>query len=183
MILISQQNLKDSHNDITIWHIHLESFVCKRYKQKHWLQVCTSGGSCGAAMHSAMLAAQELEAGQRCVVVLPDSVRNYMTKHLSDKWMEERDFISEKEDTDNKHWFVDSWLCVSVFSLYLSVYLSNSFSLFNQFSPMIIIGWFFYYSIQHDFLNRILMMIMKNMILIIIWIWVNENETLPGGRP
>lgn len=57
-------------------------------------------------MHSAMLAAQELEAGQRCVVVLPDSVRNYMTKHLSDKWMEERDFISEKEDTDNKHWLV-----------------------------------------------------------------------------
>ncbi|XP_069998961.1 cystathionine beta-synthase isoform X3 [Penaeus vannamei] len=78
------------------------------------------GGSCGAAMHSAMLAAQELEAGQRCVVVLPDSVRNYMTKHLSDKWMEERDFISEKEDTDNKHW----WSTLKVSSLPLAAPLT-----------------------------------------------------------
>ncbi|XP_037796596.1 cystathionine beta-synthase-like [Penaeus monodon] len=78
------------------------------------------GGSCGAAMHSGMLAAQELEAGQRCVVVLPDSVRNYMTKHLSDKWMEERDFISEKEDTDNKHW----WSNLKVSSLPLAAPLT-----------------------------------------------------------
>lgn len=55
-------------------------------------------------MHAAMTAAAELEAGQRCVVVLPDSVRNYMTKHLSDQWMMERDFIKEEEDTQKKHW-------------------------------------------------------------------------------
>lgn len=66
-----------------------------------------TGGSCGTAMHAAMTAAAELEAGQRCVVVLPDSVRNYMTKHLSDKWMAERDFINEDEDTQNKHWSVE----------------------------------------------------------------------------
>ncbi|XP_064085171.1 cystathionine beta-synthase-like protein isoform X3 [Macrobrachium nipponense] len=63
------------------------------------------GGSCGAAMHAAMVAAADLEAGQRCVVILPDSVRNYMTKHLSDKWMEERDFIKESEDEQNKYWW------------------------------------------------------------------------------
>ena len=57
-------------------------------------------------MQAAMTAAAELEAGQSCVVVLPDSIRNYMTKHLVDKWMVERDFIKEEEDTKNKHWFV-----------------------------------------------------------------------------
>lgn len=57
-------------------------------------------------MQAAMTAAAELEAGQTCVVLLPDSIRNYMTKHLSDKWMVERDFIKEEEDTKNKHWLV-----------------------------------------------------------------------------
>lgn len=57
-------------------------------------------------MQAAMTAAAELEAGQSCVVVLPDSIRNYMTKHLSDKWMIEREFIKEEEDTKNKHWLV-----------------------------------------------------------------------------
>jgi cystathionine beta-synthase len=28
-----------------------------------------------------------LKKGQRCVVILPDSVRNYMTKFLNDDWM------------------------------------------------------------------------------------------------
>ncbi|XP_068226946.1 cystathionine beta-synthase isoform X2 [Palaemon carinicauda] len=63
------------------------------------------GGSCGAAMHAAMEAAADLEAGQRCVVLLPDSVRNYMSKHLSDKWMEEREFIKESEEEQNKYWW------------------------------------------------------------------------------
>lgn len=57
-------------------------------------------------MQAAMTAAADLEAGQCCVVILPDSIRNYMTKHLSDKWMMERDFIKEEEDTKNKHWSV-----------------------------------------------------------------------------
>ena len=32
-------------------------------------------------------AAKSLKKGQRCVVLLPDSVRNYMSKFLSDGWM------------------------------------------------------------------------------------------------
>lgn len=36
------------------------------------------GGSCGSAMAAAVQAAQTLGEGQRCVVLLPDSVRNYM---------------------------------------------------------------------------------------------------------
>lgn len=45
------------------------------------------GGSCGAAMSEAVKVAKTLQKGQRCVVMLPDSVRNYMTKFLSNDWM------------------------------------------------------------------------------------------------
>ncbi|KAG0717929.1 Cystathionine beta-synthase [Chionoecetes opilio] len=73
------------------------------------------GGSCGGAMQAAMTAAAELEAGQCCVVILADSIRNYMTKHLSDKWMMEREFIKEDDDTKNKHW----WSNMKVSTLHL----------------------------------------------------------------
>ncbi|CAH4031906.1 unnamed protein product [Pieris brassicae] len=50
------------------------------------------GGSSGAAVAGAVQAAKTLERGQRCVVLLPDSIRNYMTKLISDQWMEARGF-------------------------------------------------------------------------------------------
>lgn len=51
------------------------------------------GGSCGAAVSCALKAAKTLKKGQRCVVILPDSVRNYMTKCLSDDWMIKHGFV------------------------------------------------------------------------------------------
>lgn len=36
------------------------------------------GGSSGTAMSAAVHVAKELKEGQRCVVILPDSIRNYM---------------------------------------------------------------------------------------------------------
>ncbi len=54
------------------------------------------GGSSGAAVWAALQAAQELEEGQNCLVILPDSIRNYMTKFLSPKWMRERGFLPEE---------------------------------------------------------------------------------------
>ncbi|MGY8783260.1 MAG: pyridoxal-phosphate dependent enzyme, partial [Fidelibacterota bacterium] len=42
------------------------------------------GGSCGSAMVAAMKAAKELKKGQKVLVVLPDSIRNYMTKFPND---------------------------------------------------------------------------------------------------
>ncbi|KAI7904866.1 cystathionine-beta Synthase [Cokeromyces recurvatus] len=54
------------------------------------------GGSSGTAMYAAVQAAKELKEGQRCVVILPDSIRNYMTKFLSDDWMRERGFLDEE---------------------------------------------------------------------------------------
>lgn len=37
-----------------------------------------TGGSAGSTVSAAVKVAQELREGQRCVVILPDSVRNYM---------------------------------------------------------------------------------------------------------
>jgi cysteine synthase len=50
------------------------------------------GGSSGSAMWAALQAAKELKAGQRCLVILPDSIRNYMTKFLDDQWMQAQGF-------------------------------------------------------------------------------------------
>jgi cystathionine beta-synthase len=51
------------------------------------------GGSSGSAMFAALQAAPRLREGQNCVVVLPDGVRNYMTKFVDDKWMRENGFF------------------------------------------------------------------------------------------
>jgi cysteine synthase len=55
------------------------------------------GGSSGAAMWAALQVAGELEEGQNCLVLLPDSIRNYMTKFLSPDWMREQGFLPEEE--------------------------------------------------------------------------------------
>lgn len=50
------------------------------------------GGSSGTAMYAALQAAESLNEGENCVVILPDGIRNYMTKFLSDEWMKEHQF-------------------------------------------------------------------------------------------
>ena len=51
------------------------------------------GGSSGAAVAVALKAAKKfLQPKDRCVIILPDSVRNYMTKGLSDDWMNDHGF-------------------------------------------------------------------------------------------
>lgn len=51
------------------------------------------GGSSGSAMAAALKAAQELGPDQRCMVVLPDSIRNYLSKFVSDDWMWDRGLV------------------------------------------------------------------------------------------
>ncbi|TRY78971.1 hypothetical protein DNTS_014728 [Danionella cerebrum] len=63
------------------------------------------GGSSGTAMSAAVNMARELKEGQRCVVILPDSIRNYMSKFLSDKWMFEKGFLSQEDLIINKPWW------------------------------------------------------------------------------
>ncbi|UYV75126.1 CBS [Cordylochernes scorpioides] len=63
------------------------------------------GGSSGSAMAAAVKMAKKLKPGQRCVAILPDGVRNYMTKFLNDNWMAERDFIDINSEMAAKHWW------------------------------------------------------------------------------
>jgi len=51
------------------------------------------GGSSGAAVWAAMQVAKDMKPGQRVVTILPDSVRNYMTKFVDDSWMRQHRFL------------------------------------------------------------------------------------------
>ncbi|KAJ8723906.1 hypothetical protein PYW07_007886 [Mythimna separata] len=62
------------------------------------------GGSSGSAMWGAIQAARSLKEGQKCVVLLPDNIRNYMTKFISDQWMEARSF-QPLVNKDNLKWW------------------------------------------------------------------------------
>ncbi|XP_065841463.1 cystathionine beta-synthase-like [Oscarella lobularis] len=72
-----------------------ESFNMARRLIRH--EGLLVGGSCGTAICAAVEAAKDLREDQRCVVILPDSVRNYMTKFLSDEWMLENGWLEEEE--------------------------------------------------------------------------------------
>ncbi|CAG7832412.1 unnamed protein product [Allacma fusca] len=81
------------------------------------------GGSSGSALSCALTAVKEagLKEGQKCVVILPDGVRNYMTKFLSDEWMMERDLLPER-DLTSRYW----WWNTSVSQLKLQAPLTVS---------------------------------------------------------
>ena len=50
------------------------------------------GGSCGSALYAGLKKAKELRKEQNCVVILPDGIRNYMSKFLNDTWMKQKAF-------------------------------------------------------------------------------------------
>ncbi|MFO0566033.1 MAG: cystathionine beta-synthase [Polyangiaceae bacterium] len=51
------------------------------------------GGSSGAAVWAAMQVARDLPKGSRVVVLLPDSIRNYLSKFVDDAWMRQHGFL------------------------------------------------------------------------------------------
>ncbi|KAJ2159544.1 cystathionine beta-synthase [Coemansia sp. RSA 552] len=57
------------------------------------------GGSSGAAVYGAVEAARKMGPGKRVVTLLPDSVRNYMTRFLNDEWMKKHGFLDSEEET------------------------------------------------------------------------------------
>jgi len=67
-----------------------ESFKMSRRLIKEEGLLC--GGSCGSAMVAALEAAKVLKKDQKVLVILPDSIRNYMTKFPNDSWMREQGF-------------------------------------------------------------------------------------------
>lgn len=51
------------------------------------------GGSSGAAAWAAGQVCRTMAAGQRVVVILPDSIRNYLSKFVDDAWMRRNGFL------------------------------------------------------------------------------------------
>ncbi|XP_058445428.1 cystathionine beta-synthase-like protein [Malaya genurostris] len=62
------------------------------------------GGSAGGNTHVALIAAKSLKEHQNCVVVLPDNIRNHLTKFVSDNWMEARNFRESVNVHNHKWW-------------------------------------------------------------------------------
>lgn len=56
------------------------------------------GGSSGSAVVAALRAAKDLKKGQRVLVILPDGIRNYMSKFMDKRWMEMQGFIEMDND-------------------------------------------------------------------------------------
>lgn len=113
-------------SDVTFWEIEgigyefvpgaLDQLVCdywvktndvdslamgKRLMKEEGLLV---GMSSGAALSAAIKVAKDLKKGQNVVIFLPDSIRNYMTKFVSDRWMEAKGY-QPSENKNNLWWW------------------------------------------------------------------------------
>jgi len=93
-----------------------ESFTMARRLIREEGLLC--GGSSGGSMSCAIKMAADLKPGQKCVVVMPDGIRNYMTKFLDNNWLVDRDIIEPDEEVSN------SWESERVSCLELSAPLS-----------------------------------------------------------
>jgi cystathionine beta-synthase len=92
---------------IDYWYksVDKESFKMSRKMIKREGLLC--GGSCGGATYCAIEAIKKfnVKEGQNVVVILPDSIRNYMTKYLSDDWMIARGFLDVEPAKSDPWWF------------------------------------------------------------------------------
>ena len=76
-----------------------ESFLMARRLIRKEGFLC--GGSSGSAVWAALQIAKREGPGKRIVVILPDSVRNYMTKFLDDYWMKESGFTESRWESSS----------------------------------------------------------------------------------
>lgn len=95
--------LDQGHVDQWIKTNDKESFLMSRNLIRKEGLLC--GGSSGTAVWAACQAAKDLREDQRCVVILPDSIRNYMSKFLEDDWMAQRDFIKLDSESEKSWWW------------------------------------------------------------------------------
>jgi cystathionine beta-synthase len=76
-----------------------ESFLMARRLIRQEGMLC--GGSSGSAVWAAKKVAEQMGPGKRIVVLLPDSVRNYMTKFIDERWMKENGFTESSWETNS----------------------------------------------------------------------------------
>jgi len=68
-----------------------DSFLVARQLIRQEGLLC--GGSSGSAVWAAMQVCRDLGPGKRVVVILPDSIRNYLSKFVDDRWMRQQGFF------------------------------------------------------------------------------------------
>jgi len=80
--------LEQKSADVWIKSDDAESFQYARALIRH--EGLMIGGSCGSAMYGAVeyIRQQKLGPDAKVVVLIPDATRNYMSKFLSDEWMQ-----------------------------------------------------------------------------------------------
>lgn len=79
--------MKDAPVDRWIKTNDKDSFYWARHLIRDEGLLC--GGSSGAALSAARVAAKDLKKGQNCVVLICDGVRNYMSKFVDSGWRKE----------------------------------------------------------------------------------------------
>ena len=67
-----------------------DSFVVARQLIRQEGLLC--GGSSGSAVWAAMQVCRDIGRNKRVVVILPDSIRNYLSKFVDDRWMRQQGF-------------------------------------------------------------------------------------------
>jgi cystathionine beta-synthase/cysteine synthase A len=83
--------LEYDHIDEWIYTNDRESFLmARRLIREEGLLV---GGSSGSAVWAMLEAVRRTEGVRRALTILPDSIRNYLTKFVTDEWMEKEGFI------------------------------------------------------------------------------------------
>src|SRR3954469_1087593 len=83
--------------DRTVMVSDAESFAAaRRVTAEEGLLI---GGSCGTAVHAALVIGAELGPDAVVVVLLPDSGRNYLSKIFDDQWMVENGFGEAERPT------------------------------------------------------------------------------------
>jgi len=90
------------------------------------------GGSSGAAVWAALQVCRELGAGKRVVVILPDSIRNYMTKFVDDRWMRQQGFVQNDWEFGTVGDLVRALNRKPVIALDLNEKLSQATEMFKQ---------------------------------------------------
>ena len=111
-----------------------DSFIMARRLMREEGFMC--GGTSGTAMWAAIKYIKDNKIGKdkTVVVVLPDNIRNYMTKHLNNDWMYERGYMTETECAelalpryvDNLDW--GQQLKVSDLAKHEAVFVQNTIS-------------------------------------------------------
>ncbi len=90
------------------------------------------GGSSGSAVWAALQICKELGAGKRVVTILPDSIRNYMSKFVDDRWMRQQGFTKGDWEVGTVGDVVRALARKEVISLDLNDKVGRATELFKQ---------------------------------------------------